>query len=475
MVTKQLIGTSALLAILISATFAWGQERPSPSHQGMPRTSVRTLPTGAESITASMIDLATFQAKANADLAAELSELTNVPAITFTMFMEEVERSNLDYAAARTSLPIARAGYIAARVYPDPVFSSGYGGDVSNNRQPTAITGGIAESIQLANKVGTRRDVAREAELVASAQLSDFLRNLRAQAAEVFVHGLEDLLMLERKQKHLNQAKELLQTNIDQQRRGSIGEGAVLRSRVNELQARQELTTARSDLQQTLRQMAVFMGKSGEGKVFRPKGTLDAAPRTFSLDALVERAVSARPDVEAARHTLSEARAAYAHIKAERIPDVTVGGNYAHLTRGTNPIDPSPAWDAAYLTLSIPIPISNLNTGPVEAAYYVQVQSEQLLQAAELRAEAEVRAAYDRYSMAVITSEQYAAELLHDTDDIYRAKLYGLSNKKSSLLEVLDAHFAVNEVFLGYYAALGEEARALIALDQAAGIWDIDF
>ncbi len=40
---------------------------------------------------------------------------------------------------------------------------------------------------------------------------------------------------------------------------------------------------------------------------------------------------------------------------------------------------------------------------------------------------------------------------------------------------VLDAQRANNDVYLAYRAALNEHAKALIALEESAGIWDIDF
>src|SRR5262249_36730365 len=201
------------------------QESRVPAIRDLPQSlpSAPRFP-GRRSEAATMVDEAALQSKANADLAAELAEISNLTGITFTVFLEKVEGSNLDLAAARTTVPIAEAQFVAARVYPDPVFQAGYGGDISNNKQPTPITGGITQALQLPSKVGTRRQVALEAEEVASAQLQDFMRNLRAQAADVFIDGLEALLVLERKQRHLDQARELLQTNIEQQRNRQTGE-----------------------------------------------------------------------------------------------------------------------------------------------------------------------------------------------------------------------------------------------------------
>jgi outer membrane protein TolC len=49
------------------------------------------------------------------------------------------------------------------------------------------------------------------------------------------------------------------------------------------------------------------------------------------------------------------------------------------------------------------------------------------------------------------------------------------SRGSASLLEVLEAQRANNDVYLAYYAALNEQAKALVALEQSSGISDINF
>jgi outer membrane protein TolC len=111
---------------------------------------------------------------------------------------------------------------------------------------------------------------------------------------------------------------------------------------------------------------------------------------SFSLPQLIERAVTSRSDVIAAEYTVQSNRASYRLVKAARIPDVTITGAYTHLTRVTNPIYPSPAWESAGVSFSLPITISALNGGAVEAAYYQELQAEQILKAARLQAESDV-------------------------------------------------------------------------------------
>jgi cobalt-zinc-cadmium efflux system outer membrane protein len=309
---------------------------------------------------------------------------------------------------------------------------------------------------------------------VSIAQTSDFLRNLRRQAADAFVNALTAALLVERKQKGLLCAKQLIKFNTSRPMSADARQAELLRSRVAALQARDEIIKAQSLFQQSLIQMSLLVGERRLG-LFYPVGNLDIAPRQFKIEDLVKHALGSRGDIDAALYSLEQARAQYNLIQANRVPDVSVGVGYNHFTRVTNPIDPSPAWDWLGMTFSIPIPLSNLNQGALESAHYTELQAEKVLKAERLKAELDVRSSYERYILAVDSVEEYAQELVRDTDRLFQSRLSTLEQGKTSLLEALDAYSTINEVYLGYYAALNEQAKALIALEQAAGIWDVNF
>ena len=161
--------------------------------------------------------------------------------------------------------------------------------------------------------------------------------------------------------------------------------------------------------------------------------------------------------------------------KAARVPDVTIAGTYTHFSRITNPIDPTPAWENVGVSFSLPIPISALNVGAVQAGYYRELQAEKILQAAKLQAESDVRRAYQRYVLANQEVQLFDAELLKDSAQIYKSRLFKMEKGQMALLDVLDAHQALVQLYLDYYNALSRRAKALVELEQAAGIWDVDF
>jgi outer membrane protein, heavy metal efflux system len=407
--------------------------------------------------------------------AAYPSPEERVPALKESIHDVQREESNLSLAAQRYTVPIAQAQLTAASVFPDPSLQGGYSGDASGSGQASGYSGSLSQEVLLGGKLRYRKDAARAALLASSATLSDFLRNVREQAAEAFIDGLTDLLILNRKEEALERAHQLVEVQVERLRLGEAPEDALMRARVAELEAHSTLADSESDFYQSLSELALLMGVSAGDGLIAPKGDLERRTETFSLTQLVEIAVTSRSDVLAAEYTLQNARAGYQLAKSARVPDVTIAGTYTHFSRITNPVDPTPAWENVGVSFSLPIPISALNVGAVQAAYYQELQAEKTLQAAELQAESDVRRAYQRYVLANQEVQLFGAELLKDSAQIYKSRLFKMEKGQTTLLDVLDAHQALLQLYLDYYNALSGRAKALIELEQAAGIWDVGF
>jgi cobalt-zinc-cadmium efflux system outer membrane protein len=108
-------------------------------------------------------------------------------------------------------------------------------------------------------------------------------------------------------------------------------------------------------------------------------------------------------------------------------------------------------------------------------ARFASEQAEKNWQAARLKAEVEVRQAYARYQLAGERVAKYREGALRDSAAVLEGKLYSYQRGHTSLLEVLNAQREENNIYLAYYDTLTEYAKALVALEQAAGIWDVNF
>jgi outer membrane protein TolC len=180
----------------------------------------------------------------------------------------------------------------AASVYPDPTFQAGYGGDLSGNRQVTTYAGGLNQTVLLGGKIGAREDAASASLQANDAQVGEFLRALRGRAADSFIDGVIEVLKLHRQLKAVVRARQLVEMNNKRLQQGQVSEDEVIRARIGQFEAENDLFKAESALHQTLGGMAVFEGLSGSVGLVEPVGNLERPPRTFSLQELVDRAVS---------------------------------------------------------------------------------------------------------------------------------------------------------------------------------------
>jgi cobalt-zinc-cadmium efflux system outer membrane protein len=119
--------------------------------------------------------------------------------ITLAGFLSKVAAANLDYAAQRYNVSIAKALIAAAKVSPNPTVSAAYFGDISAQNQPSIYTGGISQTIEMGGKRGSRVAVAQRNYLTAAATLDDFFRTLRGTAAGAFIDAIADRMIVEQK------------------------------------------------------------------------------------------------------------------------------------------------------------------------------------------------------------------------------------------------------------------------------------
>ena len=411
-------------------------------------------------------------------LAAAARADTPETALGLDDYLALVGRSNLSLAAQRYNVPIAQAQVTVAKTFPEPQLSGGVGAlDIRFSGAPTTYDVGISEEIELGGKRGNRVRTAERAVAGARDDLDDFVRTLRGQAADAYVDALAARLVLERKQQSFDKLTQLVHRNEDSRRAGNIGDLPVIQAKVEADRFHGELLAAAGDV----RKADLALGELiGSGQAIAPKGDLKVAPRTFDEAALIAEAKAHRPDVLSARAALAaaEAKIDLAHSNLAIDPTVAIG--WSHVTAATDPtkpysmIAPSPVADFVSATVTLPLPLSRrAYKGELEGALASRSQAEQQVRAAELKVEVEIREALATYQATIDRLQLYTSGILTNADKVLEDTTYDFARGGGTQLEVLDAARTVDEVYLDYYQALADHAHALIAVEQAAGIWDV--
>ncbi|WP_394847154.1 TolC family protein [Pendulispora brunnea] len=391
-------------------------------------------------------------------------------------YLQEVAKGNLELVAQRTNVTIAQAQLGIAKVFPNPQLTGGllqY--DISKKDNPTATTVQLAVPLELGGKRSSRISVAESGVSVAQADTEDFLRLLRAAAANAYIDSLHARLVLERKRRTLASLESLVAVNTQRLRVGDIGEALLVQSRVEAQQFRAQVISAEGDVRATDLALVGFMGNAAAPHMRHALdlgGDLRAAENAnFDVEGLVRHAMAQRPDLRSAKRRVALARSVVDLTHANRVIDVTLGANWQHnfATSGTTNL---PASDWLGGTLSVPLPFSRVYRGDLDAAYAAETQSNTIARAAEIHVEVEVRQAVARYQAASSRVKLYTQDVLSDADKVLEKTLYNYQRGGATLVEVLVAQRTVDDVYLSYYDALTDSAHTLVEVQQASAFWN---
>jgi len=398
--------------------------------------------------------------------------------LDFASYLHQVGLGNLDLVAQRASVSIARAEIDVARTFPDPSLQVGIGQyDASQKGNPTISYIGLNVPVQLGGKRGARIDYAQAQRTAAAADLQDFLRGLRAQAADAFIESTRTRSILERRQRSLSNLERLVSVNEERLKAGDIGEAALLQSRVEASQFKADVISAQGDVRAADLTLVSLLGKASEDAARRSLELVGdlrkTADRQFDAHALLQTAIQARPDLQAAQRRLEAARRQVDLAKANRWVDVDLNVNWQHNfpVHGDHPLPPA-EWLGGSVT--VPLPLSNIYRGELNVARATRVQSEAQADAALVRVRTEVQIATTQYNAASARVEMYTEDVLTTAERVLEMALYNYQRGGATLVEVLVAQRTDNDVHIAFYNSLAELAHALVAVEQAASIWDID-
>lgn len=394
--------------------------------------------------------------------------------IEFPAFVEHVFASNPDFAAAQQNVAIANAQIDVARVFPDPELTAGLSAyDLSRRGNATAAGASLSVPIELGGKRGARVAVARSGVEAARHDSDEAARALRASAAGAFADSLHARLVLLHKEQVLGKLKRLVEINERRLAAGDVAEVAVVQARVEARQFEADVLTAsgeRTALDVALLQL-LGPAASAVPAGFELGGDLRSVAPAIDAGRVLA-TIEKRPDVLAAAARLEQAERQVRLEQAKRVVDVSVGVGWTH-SYAVAGDGGSPAADLVGATLTVPLPLSHVYRGELDAARSAKRQAEHQLASARARAESEVRQALARFQAAADRVKLYDAGTLADADAVLEKTLYNYQHGGATLTDYIVAERTASDVHLAYLDALNDRAHALAALEQASGLSDL--
>jgi len=393
--------------------------------------------------------------------------------LTIAAAIDEAVQHNLSLLAARSSLTIADAQMVSARLRPNPVASVsadhldalGTGFNDINNGGPPEFAVRVDLPLERGGKREARIAVATAIRSEAEAQFADAVRTLRQDVTLACIDVMAAQALRALMADTLGTYQGLARVNKARVVAGSIPGFEATRSEVAMLQFRATVVRADLDLAKATAQLRTLLGRPPGAplEIADALTIADGEPVADDVAGVESLALRSRPDLLALQLTQARSLADLRLQEALGRVDYTVGAEYRR-QQGI-----SGRSNSLGFFFSTPLPILNRNQGEIARAGAERDQASQLVAARRAQVIADVRSAHHDYTVTRELVAGIERDLLAPAGRVRDISSYTYQKGGGTLLELLDAQRAFNETMQTYVDAQANLRRAIARLNAAAG------
>jgi cobalt-zinc-cadmium efflux system outer membrane protein len=211
---------------------------------------------------------------------------------------------------------------------------------------------------------------------------------------------------------------------------------------------------------QALSDLRQLLGYESVSPDYDVAGPFDYEAVKGNLEDFQLKALQNRPDLRAAQQGVTAAKSQYELQRAIGKPDVTVSGNYSHVS-GIN---------TATFGGSIPLPIFDRNQGEIARTRYAISQAEEQEKAASGQVMTDVHDAYESLRQTERVVQLYRSGYLDVAQKDRDISEYAYKRGAVSLLDFLDAERSYRATQVAYRQQLASYLLAIEQLREAVGV-----
>lgn len=396
--------------------------------------------------------------------------------LTYANFLSRLANDNLSYAAEKYNVSIADAEVLASKMFPDPELSFGWADNQQKRMQMGyGFEAELSWDLELGGKRKARKNLAYDQKLLAELALNEFFQTLRAESTITFLESMQNKMIYDIQKNSYESMLQVAKSDSIRYSLGQISKVDAIQSKLEAKSLLNDLQDADDDWENSLIEVKNIVSRRPNELVVEPVGDFSKFTRLFNLDDLIVTAQNNRADFLVAKQNKVVAGRQVALAKAERVIDLGLNVGVENNSFVKNAIAPTPGNTVVKAGVSVPLKFSNSKDAGLKTALYEERQADLEYAAIELELEKEITQAYRNYLTKQKQINRYESGMLEDAKQVFEGIKYSYHRGASSLLEVLDAQRTYNETQLTYAETLFNCASALVDLEKAVGIWDIDF
>lgn len=380
--------------------------------------------------------------------------------LTVERAVERALERNAEIAARAAAVGAARAREQGARLplQSNPELRVAGGPRSRIGERSTDVELELTQEVEVFGQRGARAVVARAELAAAEAELALARADVAAQVRIAFAR----VLTAERLAAIAGDDLELSRESVRvAEKRLELGDGSRLElnaARVEIGRAARETSLARQSLENARSQLRLVVALP-PGSELRIEGDLSVSGPAVSQGELVERALSARADLAAARKELEAAQHEERLASREWLPSPRLGVNYAR----------EESADIVLGSVAFDLPVWNRNVAGRGSAVARVSRARTALDAAERRIREDVLLAATRIETAREAVRAFSDDIVTATKESLELTTQAYRSGKLNLVEVLLIRRSAIDARRGHVEALANLAEAEAELRRAVG------
>lgn len=382
----------------------------------------------------------------------------NTGHLDFTTFLKEVSNKNLELLAEKYNVDIAKAEIAAAKVLPDPEFTF--------EAQKESYNLELGYTLELGKKRARVKQARVDKEL-SQLELEAFFRELRNEATVAFLDAILQRDLLELKQNSYTMMAELHHSDSIRYKLGEITLNDARQSKVEAITLLNDVYEQEAAFKSANALLNRYMGREITNPTV-PSGNMDLLKSNYRLEDLLPIALEERVDLLIAGKNVQSSQTALKLAKAERRTDIGLMLGYERDWHGM-----WPNRSTIKGGVSVPLKLSNINKGEVRAKKLAIQQSQLSQESKEMDIRMEVSQAYYQYEATLKQVQQFKEGLLSESKEVFEGMVYKYKRGETNILEVLIAQRTYNEIQEQYLETMKSYAEAIVNLQTATGIWEV--
>lgn len=381
--------------------------------------------------------------------------LSSAP-FTLQQAIEAARTKNPILLSGREHLSATRANEITAKLRQNPSFTVGGQNLTLDSKDPGGpymYTANVSRLFERGNKRQWRTDVAQQTSAVTESQLRDQERAVLLSVKQAFTTMLLAKEGLRLSEENLKDFRHQVDLSQERRKAGDISQTDFERIDLQLASFERDTEQAKLSLLQASDQLQALIGAEKPDPKFDITGSLSPPAISYTLDQLLQGALTSRPDYQAAVQAIKLAEANVHLADANAKVDPTLSAEYER-NGSDNTVGGS---------INIPLRFFDRNQGEKQRTRFEAQAARLAATAVRAQVFSDVDQAWAGLQTATAQSQRYSTHYLEEAKRVRDNLEFSYRRGAGTLLDYLDALRAYRQTNLD---ALSADAQVWLSLHQ---------